>query len=371
MQNPFSITKPASGKSFCNRTEEKDQLKKLISNSENILLYSHRRMGKTSLINEVANELKNEVTAIYIDLYGTVSIDELISSLLKGISRLETSMEKLSRFLKNKFNTFNLKFSFDLTSGAPVAIPSFSSENRIPALEEVFGFLNNLSGKKKLFVVFDEFQEVATYNDSEVFEKKLRSYIQWHENVSYLFAGSQKSLLVEMFTDVKRAFYRQAVPVSLSKISSSHYADWIRDLYHQAGKEIDRDLVLDVVNRCDEHPMYIQEFFALLWDEKHISRNLVASLEKTIIKRRESEFYSIWDTLTLNQRKTLKLLVRTRGKDIFTAQNLSKNGLKAASQVIASLKVLEKREIVSKNSGYSIINPMLLRWIESELLELD
>mgnify|MGYP006277661411 CR=1 FL=1 len=371
MQSPFSITKPASGKSFCNRVEEKDQLKKLISNSENILLYSHRRMGKTSLINEVVNELKNDVTAIYIDLYGTVSIDELISSVLRGVSRLETSMEKLSNFLKNKFNTFNLKFSFDLTSGAPVAIPSFATENRIPALEEVFGFLKNLSDKNKLLVVFDEFQEVATYSDSEVFEKKLRSYIQWHENVSYLFAGSQKSLLVEMFTDVKRAFYRQAVPVSLARISGKHYADWIADLYFESGRRIDKEVINDVVNRCDKHPMYIQEFFALLWDENQISQNIVDSVEMMIIKRRQSEFSAIWDTLTLNQRKTVKLLARTRGKDIFTAENLSRNGLKAASQVIASLKVLEKREIVSKNSVYFIANPMLLRWMQNELLELD
>ncbi|MGD8666154.1 MAG: hypothetical protein PVI58_09180, partial [Desulfobacterales bacterium] len=58
-------------------------------------------------------------------------------------------------------------------------------------------------------VVFDEFQEVAKYSE-EGFEKRLRKVIQGYQNISYIFSGSQKHILIEMFDSAKRAFYKMA-----------------------------------------------------------------------------------------------------------------------------------------------------------------
>lgn len=362
MQNPFSSTSIATGQSFCNRKDEQAFLKEKVSNGENVLLYSHRRFGKTSLIHKVIEDIKTQVTPIYIDLYGTVSIKDFITKVLRGISATETKLDKVSRLFQDKFSAFTLSFSVDLTTGAPVAIPSFTSGDQRMSVDEVFRLIERMSQKRKIMLVFDEFQEISRYSGDSL-EKQLRSIIQYHKNVSYVFAGSQKSLLLQMFLDNKRAFYQQAIHLNLKKIVTPEYVEWVKGLYQNASRSIDDDVIERVVTSCDNHPMFIQEFFASLWEHESVNHGDVDRIEHDIVQRRETEFISIWDALTLNQKKTLKLIAITMGKDLFSAKNLIQVDLKAAAQVVAAIKVLEERELVSKNGTFSIVNPMFLKWI--------
>ncbi len=363
MKNPFSFSGIVKDPAFCNRTKELADLKRYIKNSQNLLLYSHRRFGKSSLINKVFSDLK-DITTIYVDLYGTTSVEDFITALFKGISSVESKIEKLIKLVKEKITSLTMNFSIDIYTGAPVAVPVFAPVDKKPAIEETFALLESLSQKKKLVVAFDEFQEISKYGDDS-FEKYLRKLIQWHEKISYIFAGSQKHLLAEMFSDSKRAFYKLAASYPLKKIETRHYVEWIQGLYAKDGRKINQKYIENIVNRCENHPMYIQEFFFYLWDiPAGISIESIDRLEFEIIKHRETEFINIWDSLTLNQRKTLKLIAVTGGKNIFSADNLSRLGLKTASQVAKAIELLEKREFISKNSIYSIQDPIFLRWIK-------
>jgi hypothetical protein len=70
---------------------------------------------------------------------------------------------------------------------------------------------------QKLLVVFDEFQEIDKYTDLG-FEKRLRSHIQVHKNIGYIFSGSQKHILTQMFNTTDRAFYQMAKSYPLKQI---------------------------------------------------------------------------------------------------------------------------------------------------------
>ena len=75
MVNPFSYSDYVTGEAFCNRATEQKDLIYYAQNSQNVLIYSHRRMGKTSLVHQVIHRLKKtkpKVNAVYIDLYGTL-----------------------------------------------------------------------------------------------------------------------------------------------------------------------------------------------------------------------------------------------------------------------------------------------------------
>jgi AAA+ ATPase superfamily predicted ATPase len=48
-----------------------------LQSSQNVLLYSHRRFGKTSLILKVFRQLTG-VTPTYVDLYGTTGVPDFI-----------------------------------------------------------------------------------------------------------------------------------------------------------------------------------------------------------------------------------------------------------------------------------------------------
>ena len=94
MENPFFFSGAVEDPSFCNRQKEQTELKAYIHASQNILLYSHRRYGKTSLIFKTFKGLR-AVNPVYVDLYGTTSAGDFISAFLRGVSPLEPKINRL------------------------------------------------------------------------------------------------------------------------------------------------------------------------------------------------------------------------------------------------------------------------------------
>jgi len=122
------------------------------------------------------------------------------------------------------------------------------------------------SQKRKLVIAFDEFQEVAKYTEPG-FEKRLRSFIQQHTKICYIFSGSQKHLLNEMFNTNNRAFYKSAESFPLHRIETKHYIPWIQGLFRRKNVHLSAEFAKEIVTRFENHPMYIQNFLFHLWDE--------------------------------------------------------------------------------------------------------
>jgi uncharacterized protein len=362
MKNPFSFTAVVDDPAFCNRETEQAELIRLIMSSQNVLLYSHRRFGKTSLILKVFKQLEG-VTPIYIDLYGTTSIHDFIRSALAGISVAEPKPQRLMSLVRETITSFTASFSLDPITGLPSVSPQLTPDLKTAPLADVFRLAKAVATKKRIAIAFDEFQEVARYG-GDTFEKQLRKHIQQHRNIAYVFSGSQKHLIMEMFNDAKRAFYRQAASFPLKKISSKAYAKWIEKLYRMDNRTIDSDMIAHVIKRCDNHPAYIQEFFNHLWEEELVSIGTIDLIERRIIRSRMAEFAYAWDSLTLNQRRALKLIIATGGKSIYASSRLAQFGFKTPSQATTAIEKLTEREFVVKNGTYQVQDPIFKRWLE-------
>ena len=366
MDNPFSYTNIVSGDSFCNREKEQNDLLKYINNSQNILLYSHRRLGKTSLIYQVFKKLDEEKTGIgkiYIDLYGTLTEKDFISAMFGSFGQIESRVEKLLNLAKNIFRSARFSFSVDPATNLPTITPVFDSGDKSLLLEEVMQVVADYSKKRKIVVVFDEFQEISNYAVDE-FEKRLRKLIQKHKDVCYIFAGSQRHILTQMFNSSSRAFYKLAESYPLEKIATSDYVSWVKKLFAEKKVDIDKELIERAVQVCENHPMYIQKFFFHLWDEKELDMELISKIETQLIDRHENEFFNLWDSLTLNQKKTLKLIIQNDGKDIFYVDAIQRAGLKSGSQISKALHSLTKKDVISKNDRYDIQDVMFKKWIQ-------
>ena len=327
-----------------------------------MLLYSHRRFGKTSLILKVFKQLEG-VTPIYIDLYGTTSVQDFIRAALTGIGAAESKPTRLMKLIRETITSFTASFGLDPVTGLPTVSPQLTSDLKEAPLVDVFRLAQAVSKEKKMVIAFDEFQEVGRYG-GDSFEKQLRKHIQQHRNIAYVFSGSQKHLIMEMFSNSKRAFYRQAASFPLEKIPTDAYVQWILGLYRMDGRTIDINLASHVVDRCDGHPAYIQEFFNHLWDEKKVTVGLMDQVERRIIRSRMAEFAYAWDSLTLNQRRALKLIAATGGKSIYSVNNLAGFGFKTPSQATTAIKKLIEREFVVKNGTYQIQDPIFKRWLD-------
>ncbi|WP_300666980.1 hypothetical protein [Desulfoluna sp.] len=360
MENPFQFTGIATTPSFCNRKKECVDLTHYICNSQNVLLYSHRRFGKTSLLHKVLAEL-DDVTPYYIDLYGTTTVEEFITSVIQAITRKVSPVERAMSWLRDTLTRLTFQFSLDPISGLPVVNPTFHGGDQGPVLTELFGLMKSLSEKNRLAVVFDEFQEVTSYGDA-AFEKRVRKEIQGHHRIAYVFSGSQRHLLSSMFGDTNRAFFKLAASYPLPKINTDHFISWAENLFVKGEKPIQESIVKEVVERCENHPMYVQEFLYHLWEEGLGNLGLDA-LEAAILERRTIEFINLFKGMTPNQKKAIKLVARSQGKGLFSARNLQSVGFTTPSQATRALNTLLIRDEVVHNGSWAIADPLFKRWI--------
>jgi len=371
MKNPFNYTGIVRGDAFCNRQTEQKELLGFINASQNVLLYSHRRFGKSSLIYKLFSRLERQrpkIDVLYVELYGTLSEKDFVSAILTSLNQIETKLEKLAKLVRSAIRTVRLGMSIDPITGSPGVSVSFDSDYSETMLSNVLGLLGRISENRKLVVVFDEFQEIAEYKQKG-FEKRLRPIIQKQDNISYLFCGSQRHILAEIFTNRNRAFYRLAQSYPMGKIQTRHYVPWAQKLFLKAGREIGASIIEEIAARCENHPMYVQQFLFFLWEEKNsiYSIDTVDRIEMRILESSHNEFLNLWDSLTLNQKKTLKLIIMTGGKDMFYANSLQAVDLNAGSQVTRALEKLVRSDIVLKNGNFQFQDVMFKKWIETYL----
>lgn len=362
MENPFSHSGIVTGEAFCNRDQEIKDLTYLARHSQNVLLYSHRRTGKTSLIHQLMLKLKKQrpaIKSVYIDLYGSIDEKDFIEAVFTGLAQIESKIDKLLKLASG----LKLSSSVDPQTGQPSISVSISPNDRPKYLENAMNALSGYSAKRKLLVVFDEFQEIDKYTEKG-FEKRLRSHIQKHDNISYIFSGSQTHLLAQMFNSSDRAFYQMAVSYPLKHISSRHYIKWAGAFFKKRGMDLDKNLIREIVERCDSQPMYIQQFLFELYRLKAIDAEVIDSIELKILQSRENEFMILWDSLTINQRKVLRLLAETGGENMYYAETLQQVGLKSGSMVKRALNSLLSKEVVAKNKVHHIQDAMLRKWIQ-------
>lgn len=88
-----------------------------------------------------------------------------------------------------------------------------------------------------------------------------------------------------------------------------------------------------------------------------------------VLETSQNEFPPLWDSLPLNQKKTLKLIVLANGRDMFYTNALQSVDLNSGSQVNRALEKLIQGDIVSKNDACEIQDVMFKNWIETFLLK--
>ncbi len=116
--------------------------------------------------------------------------------------------------------------------------------------------------------------------------------------------------------------------------------------------------------------MYIQNFLFHLWEEpakKGFPTDVINKVENTIVEKRSLEHTILWETLSINQKKTLKLILLNNGSNLFNADSLKSVNLKTGSLVTKALSSLIKKEIIVKNGNYQIQDVVFKKWLQGTL----
>ena len=198
--NPFVTNGYAGPEYFCDRIEETRTLTELLTNGNNVALISPRRLGKTDLIHHCFHqpEVKDHYYTFIIDIYATDSLRDFVNVFGKAILEdLKPKGRKAWEMFLNAIKSVRSEISFDINNNPVWGVNIGAIESPDVTLDEIFEYLRQAD--RHCIVAIDEFQQITRYNDNKNIEAVLRTHIQRCPNANFVFSGSQRHLMGEIF----------------------------------------------------------------------------------------------------------------------------------------------------------------------------
>jgi len=349
IKKPFHYGGTVGNQHFCNRTSEIKELKTDIDTGLNLLLYAPRRFGKTSLVLHTLGQ--TEYQYIFLDFMSIVDEHEFINEYFNAISKsLGTTADKVVEFFKKILKIKpNISVDFDISGNSSFKLNFLHKENSA-VLKEVLElpYLYAKYHNKRVVVVFDEFQEVVNLG----IEDKLRAVLQHHEDmVSYIFLGSKKSIMTNLFFDRSKPFYKSVKHIPIDKIDSGHWQQYIKDGFETNGKKIESKQIEMILEVSKGFPYYTQQIASELFNmtEKEVDNVAVAKAVDSILEKEEDLFLNEWNHLSQYQKKALKFLIYFGGENIYQKEkmieyNFTSSSLKKAVEGLVAKDVIDTKK---------------------------
>ncbi|WMJ73807.1 ATP-binding protein [Cytophagaceae bacterium ABcell3] len=373
-KNPFFLTGYHGPNFFCDRKQETERLTSNLLNGVNSTLLSIRRMGKTGLIHHCFHLLNknSKVKPVYIDIYSTQNFKEFTNTVAAAVVQAFPESNPIGKKLMKLIKSFRPIISFDPLTGLPEINLEFSRSGDYE--QSLTGILSFLEQQKiEVLIAFDEFQQIATYPERNI-EAFLRTLIQPLKNVHFIFSGSNKHLLSEMFNDSKRPFFSSTQAVYLEPIPHQEYFAYILEKFKQNKRKIDDDSINFILDFSKLHTYYTQVICNRLFACGESKINLETTKLKCseILKEQEYIFYQYRSLLTNIQWNLLKAIAKTDKVYHPTSSDFLKIfKVGTATNVQRALEALLNKEMIYKDMDgqgqyYRVYDCFLSRWLEQQ-----
>jgi len=315
MTNPFYITGNIPDPYFCDREKETAKIISLLKNGENVLLTAFRRMGKTQLIRHVyaQEEIASQYYTLYTDIYSATSLREMTFLLSKEVFRtIVPQGKKALRFFLQTIRSLAAKVSLDPVSGIPeldlhigdIAAPELT-------LKEIFSWLEN--AQKPCIFAIDEFQQIAKFPEKNV-EALLRTQVQKMNRCHFIFSGSDRHILEQMFASYARPFYNSAQPVFLDRIDPDKYVAFAVGHFVAAGRTLTEETARFCYDMLDGYTYYVHKVFHNLFASgvQEVNMSAVMLALGDILEENTHMYTEIMAGLSTSQKQVLAAVAKEK-----------------------------------------------------------
>lgn len=371
--NPFIVTGKIKPQYFCDREQESARLVKSITNSNNMVIISPRRMGKTGLIRFCYEkpEIKETYYTFFIDILHTSSLREFTYLLGKEIyEALLPRNKKMALAFVQALKSINGKFGFDPMTNMPTFSVELGDIDRPEyTLEEIFKSL--AAADKPCVVAIDEFQQISKYPEKNI-EALLRTHIQKISNSNFIFAGSERSMMQAMFLSSARPFYRSADVMELNAIDKDIYVPFIVEHFESQKRKINPENVGKVYDLFKGHTFYIQKTFNESFTDTPIGDECTLETVRTaidsMIAYNDTIFREILSNIPEKQKELLYAIAKEGdAKQILSGEFIKRYSLASSSSVQAATKKLLDRNLITETDKvYSVTDKLFAMWINRE-----
>lgn len=368
--NPFVVSGKIPPAYFCDREKEATALEKSLTNQLNVVLTSSRRMGKTSLVDHVFDKpaIKDDYITITVDILHTTTFREFIFAFGNAVfDSVATRSKKLRKQFVTLLKSLSASFGYDPLQNTPtfdvkigdIIKPEYT-------LGEIFDYLEKVD--ERCLVVIDEFQQITRYPEKNV-EALLRTHIQKLSNANFVFSGSRRRLMEEMFFSYKRPFYQSAKAIQLEPIDREVYLNFATRLFQESNKNIDPNAFYHAYDTFWGVTFYVQRIMKDAFAETPVGAccdmNTIKQLIDDFIDENDSHLREQLSFITEAQKELLYAIhAEEQARAITSMAFNKKHRLRSPSSTqSAALKLLEYDLITCKEKVYTLTDPLLNLWL--------
>lgn len=364
--NPFKYGQVVSAEDFCPRPELLGQMVRFIKSGQNVVLQGERRMGKTSLICEAVRQAKKH-RMVYVDLLEIKTADDLAKRMIKAIVSAEAQAGMLEKILKT-LAQLRPTVSVDPFTGQP----SVSLDPRVTlepdSIEAILELLQSTRKRKATTVVFDEFQDILNLPSSKETLALLRSRVQFHGDISYIFAGSIRNRMSDIFNSPDSPFFKSAVAVDVGSLDPGDFSAFLKEKFRKGRRKIIDDTLAEIISMAESVPGDVQQLCGALWDMSapgdSITKERFQDALELIFARESKGYEAVLVQVTGQQLKCLTGLARLGGKSPLSAAFLEGVGITLPASVKKAMNRLAQLKVIYRYQGeYKFINPFFKLWL--------
>jgi hypothetical protein len=364
--NPFRFSEPVPTDELLDRDNEARTLLQRAQSGNNSRLVAPRRYGKTSLLARLVEEARRGGwAAVYVDFFGVLTLDDIARRIerayaaeLKGRSAMWfTGVRRMLR------PTLRVGGG-PIPAGLEVAVDPQAE----PPLLERLALPTQLYERHgtRTLVVFDEFQDILATKERA--DAVMRSEIQHHgDAASYVFAGSHLGMMRDLFSDRRRAFYGQAGPVDLPRLSPDDVAEHVSFRFEATGKRVGAALG-PLLDGSQGHPQRTMLLAHMLWEltpeGDEATEEIWLSAYDEVMHHIRDELRATWSSLPTSQRRVLTAVAENR-EGLYAAGR--RQGGSRGGAVLGAAEALRDRGDIVEGpgtaSGWRLVDPLLAAWV--------
>ena len=368
--NPFSYGSPVRAEHFTDRATEVADIADRMLNGQNVILFSPRRYGKTSVLYAAIDRVRaRKGRTGYASLAQCSDrrdvAQELLRAILSGpLSWAAARTAELGRLLAH----LRVRPEITATPRGTVEVhfaPGLAEVSSTEMIAEVLRLLGGAAGRgRPVSLVIDEFQQVEEITDLDggIFKRMADELT----HVGLVFSGSREHVMRRLTTGAGAPLLGTGEPFALGLIPRDEMVAFVTERCTAGGQPIEpaaAELLFDLV---DGIPNDVQRLayttFAL--GAERIDDEVVREGLRRAVLHQAADFIGRFEALAPAQRRILRALAVRPREAVYARDFLVEVGVANQNGISHALRRLSEAELaVREGRAWRVAYPFLRAWL--------
>jgi len=368
MKKTFKFDVIVGEEDMCDREEEKKRLISLMKRKGRMVIYSLRRMGKTSLVDVCSKKMRSlhpDTFHLYVDLNEVADLGEVAArfrSHYEFALKEQFTLKKVKRYLNDLFSRLKL----DIPGGLELSLEKQAVTQPEEYLMSLFQELKKIGEQHSLALVLDEFQGISELSDAQAV---LRREVKKLDNAAIILMGSNQRLLYRMFNNKRSPFFGFGEDMELKPISIQDYVPYMNERFAEVDVSIDADVAGYMAEKMNGIPNYINELGSWIVDTRtrvQLTKGHIDEALEAAANSKKGRYESALYGYSIHQRKFLKAVAKRGLVKSYTGKEMVSETSLSPTELNRIGKSLEDAPLISRDTAnqFFILDPFFRKFLE-------